>query len=243
MLEPQPTRERRSPIATDNTPRRVLGLPATIVLLAVAALALAGAFVKVAVEMREGETSAFDNTILNAFRNPADPSTAIGPPWLYEAARDVTSLGSYAVLGILVVLVVVYLLLARKRFEAIYLSVAVISGVLLSNALKVGFNRPRPVIDNAPEVFSASFPSGHATMSAVVFLTLGAILAVHEPQPQLRVLFIGAAIALTLIVGVSRVYLGVHYPTDVIAGWCLGTAWAILWSLATQWMARRRMAN
>lgn len=190
--------------------------------------------------MREGETSAFDNAILNAFRNPSNPSTAIGPPWLYEAARDVTSLGSYAVLGILVVLVVAYLLLARRRSEAIYLTAAVVSGVVLSNVLKVGLNRPRPSLDNTPEVFSASFPSGHATMSAVVFLTLGAILAVDEPQRQLRVLFIGAAIALTLVVGVSRVYLGVHYPTDVIAGWCLGTAWAILWSLAMQWLAHKR---
>jgi len=228
-----------SAIATDTAPRRPLGLNAAILLLAVAALALAGVFVKVAVEMREGETSGFDNAILNAFRNPAAPSTPIGPPWLYEATRDVTSLGSYAVLGILVVLVVVYLLLARKRFEAIYLSVAVVSGVLFSSALKVGFNRPRPTIDNAPEVFSASFPSGHATMSAVVFLTLGAILAAHEPQRPLRSLFVGAAIVLTLIVGVSRVYLGVHYPTDVIAGWCLGTTWAILWSLATRWLAQR----
>jgi undecaprenyl-diphosphatase len=210
------------------------------VLLVIAALGLAGAFIKVAVEMREGETSAFDNAILNAFRNPADPSTTIGPSWLYEAARDVTSLGSYVVLGILVALVVLYLLLAKKRFEAVYLSVAVISGVLVSNALKVGFNRPRPSFDNTPDVFTASFPSGHATMSAVIFLTLGAILAIHEPQRRMRILFITAAVILTLLVGVSRVYLGVHYPTDVIAGWCLGTAWAILWSLGRQWIAMRR---
>jgi undecaprenyl-diphosphatase len=210
------------------------------VLLAGAAAALVGAFVKVSVEMREGETSAFDNGILNAFRNPDDPSTAIGPSWLYEAARDVTSLGSYPVLGILILLVVAYLLMSSKRFEAIYLSVAVVSGVVLSNLLKVGFNRARPSFDNAPEVFSASFPSGHATMSAAVFLTLGAILAAHEPQRRLRVLFIGTAIVLTLLVGISRVYLGVHFPTDVLAGWCLGTAWAILWSLATRWLASRR---
>lgn len=229
-------------ISTTESPRRRFGLPSIIVLLAIAAIALAGAFVKIAVEMREGKTSAFDNTILNAFRNPAGPSTTIGPSWLYEAARDVTSIGSYSVLTIVMVLVVLYLLLARKRFEAIYLTAAVISGVVVSNALKIGFNRPRPFLDNTPEVFTASFPSGHATMSAVVFLTLGAILAAHEPRRSLRMLFIGAAIVLTLVVGLSRVYLGVHYPTDVIAGWCLGTAWAILWSLATQWLAQRRKA-
>jgi len=153
-----------------------------IALLIVAALGLAGGFVKVAIEMREGETSAFDNSILSWFRDPLSPTGLIGPDWLAEAARDVTSLGSYAVLGILMLLVLSYLLIARKRFEAIYLSAAVVSGVVLSNALKVGFNRPRPAFDNTPEVFTASFPSGHATMSAVVFLTLGAILAAHEPQ-------------------------------------------------------------
>ena len=228
-----------APINTTNAPRR-LSLPNTAVLLAIAAVALVGAFGKVAVEMHEGETSAFDNSILNAFRSPIDPSTAIGPAWLYEAARDVTSLGSYPVLGLLVLLVVVYLLMVKKRFEAIYLTVAVASGVVLSNLLKVGFNRPRPSFDNTPEVFSASFPSGHATMSAVAFLTLGAILAAHEPQRPLRALFIATAIILTLLVGASRIYLGLHYPTDVLAGWCLGTAWAILCSLATQWFAAQR---
>jgi undecaprenyl-diphosphatase len=203
-----------------------------------AAAGLAGAFVKIAVEVQEGETSAFDNAVLNSFRNPADASTTIGPAWLFEAARDVTSLGSYAVLTILLGLVVVYLLLARKRFQAIYLMAAVVSGVLVSNALKIGFNRPRPSFDNSPEVFTASFPSGHATMSAVVFLTLGAILATHEPQRRMRILFLAAAVALTLLVGASRIYLGVHYPTDVLAGWCLGTAWALLWSLGVQWFAR-----
>ena len=207
-------------------------------LLAVAGLA--GGFIKIAGEVHEGETSAFDNAILYWFRNPQSPTGLIGPDWLVEAARDFTSLGSYALLTTLVVLVLAYLLLDRRWFEATHLSVAVVSGVIVSNLLKVGFNRPRPVFDHAPEVFSAGFPSGHATMSGVVFLTLGAILALHEPRRSLKLLFLGAAVFLTLLVGCTRIYLQVHFPTDVVAGWCLGVGWALSWVLIAQ-VARKRL--
>ncbi len=202
------------------------------------ALGLVGVFAKIAGEMREGETGPFDNYFLNIFRTPADPSHPIGPAWLFEVARDVTSLGSYAILGTIFVLVIVYLLLARRRGDAVHLGAAVLAGVVLSNLLKVGFNRPRPGLDNAPAVFTSSFPSGHATMSAVVYLTLGVMLSLHEDSRGLRGFYLAAASLLTLAVGVSRVYLGVHYPTDVIAGWCLGIAWAIACALLSEWWRR-----
>ena len=120
-----------------------------------------------------------------------------------------------------------------------HLSVAVVSGVLLSNLLKVGFNRPRPIFDKAPEVFTASFPSGHATMSAITYLTVGALLARTHSELAVRIFFMTLAGLLTVLVGVSRVYLGVHYPTDVLAGWCIGTAWAMgCWVLMT-WLQNR----
>jgi undecaprenyl-diphosphatase len=213
------------------------------VLFSVLAVALLGVFAKVAVEMREGETGAFDNHFLNIFRSAADPSHPIGPAWLSEAARDVTSLGSYVILGTIVILVVLYLILSRRHLEALQLAVGVVSGTVLSNLLKIGFNRPRPALDNAPIVFTSSFPSGHATMSAVVYLTLAAILALHERSGRLRVLYLSVAGLVTIVVGVSRVYLGVHYPTDVVAGWCLGSAWAIVCALVAQWWRGRRSTD
>jgi undecaprenyl-diphosphatase len=162
---------------------------------------------------------------------------------LAETARDVTSLGSYTILVTIIVLVLTYLMLVQRRFEALHVGLAVVSGAVLSNILKISFNRPRPVFEQAPEVFTARFPSGHATMSAVVFLTLGAMLALHEPQRSLKVLYLATSVVLTLVVGLTRMYLGVHYPTDVIAGWCLGTGWAILWVLAAYAVNRRFAAQ
>lgn len=210
-----------------------------LALLLLVVLAFGTAFALLAAEMREGETSDFDNTLLSWFRNSQSPTGLIGPPWVAETARDITSLGSFAILSIIIVLVLLYLLLVQRRFGAVHVGLAVISGTILSNILKVGFNRPRPVFENAPEVFTASFPSGHATMSAVVFLTLGAMLALHEPQRSLKVLYLATSLVLTLAVGLTRIYLGVHYPTDVVAGWCLGTGWAILWMLAAYAVNRR----
>lgn len=199
------------------------------------AASLIGVFAKVASEMREGETSSFDDYFLNIFRTGSAPSHLIGPNWVAEAARDVTSLGSYMVLGWIVVLIVTYLFLSRRRIEAVQLAASVIAGTVLSNLLKIGFNRPRPNLDNTPAVFTSSFPSGHATMSAVVYLSLAVLLALHEESRWLRIFYVTAAVVITVTVGLSRVYLGVHYPTDVIAGWCLGTAWAIICALILVW--------
>ena len=103
-----------------------------------------------------------------------------------------------------------------------------IAANMLSNVLKLVFNRHRPDVEASTHVFTASFPSGHATMSAVVYLTLGVLLAKSAPSRGLRSYFIGLAILLAFLVGVSRIYLGMHYPTDVIAGWCVGISWAML---------------
>ena len=112
--------------------------------------------------------------------------------------------------------------------EAVFLITSVVLGVMLSNVLKMVFNRHRPDVEASMHVFTASFPSGHATLSAVVYLTLGVLLAKSAPSGSLRSYFIGLAILLAFLVGVSRIYLGMHYPTDVIAGWCVGISWAML---------------
>jgi undecaprenyl-diphosphatase len=108
--------------------------------------------------------------------------------------------------------------------------------MLLSTVLKMGFERPRPdLVPHATRVYTASFPSGHAMLSAVTYLTLGALLARVQPNRRLKAYLIGLALCITLLVGASRVYLGVHWPSDVLAGWCGGAAWAALcWFIALQ---------
>jgi len=181
-----------------------------------------------AAEVMEGDTAAFDRKLFLLFRNPANPSQPFGPPWLVEMARDVTALGSFSILAILLIAVVGYLLLAGRRRTASLVLIAVIGGDALSHLLKIGFDRARPdIAGQAARVFTASFPSGHATLSAITYLTMGALLTRITPSHSIRVFFISIALLLTFLVGISRIYLGVHYPTDVLAGWCIGAAWAL----------------
>jgi undecaprenyl-diphosphatase len=130
--------------------------------------------------------------------------------------------------------------LARKRGAALLVLASVGGGALLSTLLKLSFERPRPdLVPHAVAVYTASFPSGHAMLSAVTYLTLGTLLARIQPRRRLRAYIVAVAVLLTLLVGTSRVYLGVHWPTDVLAGWCLGAAWAMLcWAVAL-WLQRR----
>ncbi len=213
--------------------RRSAGVLA-VLLLAVGALL---AFAEIAGEVVEGDTRAFDAAVLLALRTPADTADPIGPPWVEAAFRDLTTLGGTSVLTVVTLATLGYLLLAGKRATAALVAVAVLGGTLLSSLLKAGFERPRPdLVAHLVEVSSQSFPSGHATLSAVTWLTLGTLLATVQSRRRLKAYVLGVAIAVTLLVGTSRVYLGVHWPTDVIAGWCIGTAWALL-----SWLAARAL--
>jgi undecaprenyl-diphosphatase len=189
---------------------------------------LLGGFGMIADEVVEGDTLDLDRAILLALREPGNPGDPIGPSWLEEAVRDVTALGSISVLTILVLMVVAYHLIAGKARTAWYFAFAVVAGTVISTGLKAVFDRPRPDLTGVAQVFSASFPSGHATVSAVVYLTLGALLAELAADWRLKLFYVGIAVLLTLIIGLSRIYLGVHYPTDVLAGWSLGGGWALL---------------
>lgn len=185
-------------------------------------------------EVVEGDTSGFDLAVIMALRSGGNPADPIGPAWLEEMGRDVTALGSFAFLGFVFAATVGYLLLVRKRVLAGLMSVAVLGGVVISTLLKLGFDRPRPEIPHAARVFTASFPSGHATLSAITFLTLGALLTRSSPEPRVKVYVVALTVFLTVMVGLSRLYLGVHYPTDVLAGWSIGAAWAMLCWVAVQ---------
>ena len=197
------------------------------------------AFLRIADEMIEGEMEAFDRAILMLFRDPANIDATIGPPWLHEMVRDITALGSFSLLGLIVAIACTLLVLVRMRAEALLVVVSVLGGTVLSTLLKMGYNRPRPDLTAMSQQFTASFPSGHAMLSAVTFLTLGALLARLAPTRTLRIFSFGTAIFLTLIVGISRLYMGVHYPSDVLAGWCLGAAWALLCVAVAELLQRR----
>ena len=198
------------------------------------------AFISIAGEVLEGETSAWDRRVLLALRSAADPAVPWGPAWVQEAARDATALGGFALLTLVTLAVIGYLLLARKRHAALAVFVAVAGGFVLSSLLKLGFERPRPdLVPHGSFVYTTSFPSGHSMMAAVTYLTLGAMLARVEASVRMKIYLLSVAIVLTVLVGVSRVYLGVHWPTDVAAGWAVGAAWALLCSLVMRQLQRR----
>lgn len=196
--------------------------------------ALLFGFFQIADEVGEGDTHRFDSAILLALRTPGDHADPIGPWWLEAMMRDITSLGGTAVLTLVTVIAVFYLAIDRKWHAAILLAVSVGGGTLLSSLLKLEYQRPRPdLVARLAEVHTLSFPSGHAMLSAVTYLTIGALLARTAERRRLKSYILGVVIFLTLLVGVSRVYLGVHWPTDVLAGWCVGAAWALLcWRIA-----------
>ena len=197
-------------------------------------------FVELADEVLEGNTQEFDLRVIHQLRRPDDFARPIGPSWLIEAGQEITALGGISVL-MLVVLAVVGYLLRQRAFEAVWLVlVATLGGTLLSFTLKFFFGRERPdVMLHLDTVHSSSFPSGHAMLSAVVYLTLGALLAQVVPRRADKMYFIIVAFVLTLLIGLTRVYLGVHYPTDVLAGWSVGLAWALMCWVIARYLRRR----
>lgn len=203
--------------------------------------ALVLGFVALAGAVLEGETARLDDAVLLALRARGDVSDPIGPAWLEETARDLTALGSTSVVLIIVGVSAGYLFLAARRHAALLVLVSVLGGMLLNHALKFGFARPRPeIVSPLAQVFSASFPSGHAAAAAAAYLTLGALLArTAASTRQTKLFFVGVAVLLTFVVGVTRVYLGLHYPTDVAAGWCIGAAWAMFCWAAALYLQRR----
>jgi len=198
------------------------------------------AFAKLAGAVDRGSTLVFDEWLIVALRTPGDLADPIGPKWLEEMMRDFTALGSTGVLALMVLTIAGFLAMTRKGYAALFVLAAVMGGTLLSQTLKFAYARPRPeLVPHGAEVYTASFPSGHSMMSAVVYLTLGALLARTQTDRAVKAYVLVVAVILTVLVGVSRVYLGVHWPTDVLAGWALGGVWALICLLVMRWLQSR----
>ncbi|MEQ8616837.1 MAG: phosphatase PAP2 family protein [Lacipirellulaceae bacterium] len=204
------------------------------------AACLTWGFIELADEVSEGETASLDEQILLAMRNPANLNDPIGPEIAEEIGRDLTALGGIAILGLLTVSTVVFLFLLPMPRAAIYVALATTGAVGISLVMKSAFARQRPdLVSHGSHVYTSSFPSGHSMMAAAVYLTLGMLLARMLAKRRLQILVVSIAVLLTVGVGVSRVYLGVHWPTDVIGGWAVGGAWALVcWYLAG-WLQSR----
>jgi undecaprenyl-diphosphatase len=190
--------------------------------------------------VREGSTQRFDDWAIRALRKANDPNEPIGPKWLAEVGRDITALGGIAVLMLITAAVVGFLWL-REKYGAMWLVlIATFGGLGISSVLKHIFRRPRPIlVAHLSAVYTTSFPSGHSMLSAVVYLTLGTLLASLVKERRLKFYFLLVAMTLTFLVGVSRVFMGVHYPTDVLAGWSAGLVWALICWLAARHLQRR----
>ena len=191
-------------------------------------------FIHILDEVKEGDTRHFDEALIRYLREHE------GPRWLQEVGRDFTALGGVAVMALVTAAVAGYLLLRRKYHAMWLVMFATVGGLVLSTVLKYFIDRDRPaLVEHRSMVYTKSFPSGHSMLAAVVYLTLGSLLARIMPGRLLKAYFLALAIGLTFLVGISRVYLGVHWPTDVLAGWTGGLVWALVCWLIARHLQRR----
>lgn len=212
-------------------------LPVMCVVLAL--LASIWVFAEIADDVTEGETHDFDHSVLLMMRTADDVSDPIGPGWVEEMGRDITALGGNVVLTLLTMVVIGYLVLCQRRRLALVVLFAALGSLGANSLLKDSYERDRPdLVPHGAEVYTASFPSGHSMVAAATYLTLGALLARGEKRRRLKAYYLLVALTITLLVGVSRVYLGVHWPTDVLAGWTAGAGWALICWLLAGWLQR-----
>ena len=203
---------------------RTAFLPLAIFAVAAAGISL---FLSIADELDDGELNAVDERIFLLFHTPS--GAPVGPEWLQETAAEITALGGYTVVGILVAAVIGFLVVSRKYGPALYTFLSIGTGTLVGHLLKELYARPRPdLVEHLVNTHTPSFPSGHAMVSAIVYLTLGSLILRFVDDFRVRAYVLALAILLTLMIGVTRIYLGVHWPSDVVAGWAMGAAWASL---------------
>lgn len=209
----------------------------TLLLIGFGSCLLLLAFFVLAGQVMEGDTLAFDTRILRALRSPDNPAKPIGPAWVENVLLDLTALGGSTILTLVVGAIVGFLVLQGRRRTALFIGITAASGEVLNAVMKRAFSRPRPsIVPHLRDAVSSSFPSGHAMESAIIYLTLGAMLMRIADGQVTKIYCFSMALLLTFLVGASRVYLGVHYPTDVIGGWAIGMFWA-----SVCWLVERRL--
>jgi undecaprenyl-diphosphatase len=197
------------------------------------------AFLNLGGEMAEGETDTFDRRLILLLRTPGDLNNPIGSKAVEEAVRDVTALGGTTLVSVVTVVSVLMFLFHKKPRHALVMGGAVLLALVSSEFTKDIYHRPRPaLVPHEVYVYSGSFPSGHSTLSAACYLTLAMLVASLETRRRTKALAYALAAAVLVSVGFSRVYLGVHWPSDVLAGWCLGATWAL-----AAWIALRMMGG
>lgn len=181
-----------------------------------------------AVIAEESRLRHWDDSVLRAFRSADDPALPRGPRWVASMMRDATALGGGVILTVTALATIGTLLLRRARRTALAITLACLGGVTLNVGLKALVERPRPAVVPAfIEATTTSFPSGHSLLSATIYLSIAGLLTLHASR-RTAAFAIGLALLLTALVGVSRIFLGVHYPSDVLGGWIIGTAWSFL---------------
>ncbi len=199
-------------------------------------------FIEISDSVVEGETYSMDKKILMLLRDDADPAKPLGPERLPHVVRDITALGSSVVLTLITIFAAMYLYLRKEKRSVIYVLSASIGGAILVQILKFLFARERPeIVEHLVSEISMSFPSGHSAMSAVIYLSLAVLISRVEKSHILKVYIVSFALIITFVVGISRVYLGVHYPTDVLAGWSIGLFWALFCWFFTSFLEKRSL--
>ncbi len=217
--------------------RRAGRLEVCILLAIFVVVAALWAFCAMAAEVIEGDPAKFDERILLALRQPGNLAVPVGPSWGLQVARDLTAFGGPVGIGMVTAVVSGYLVLQRRFGLLVFVLGSIFTGTILGLFLKEMFHRPRPdVVPHLTDISTASFPSGHSMLSSVAYLTLAALLARAVPDWRTKIYFLAVAVVLIGLVGFSRVFLGVHYPTDVLAGWCVGSVWAILCCVAAHFI-------
>ena len=219
---------------TDHTPaggrlwRLVKRFEAGVLAGVVLAAGALWAFLNIAGEMADGETLTIDRRLLLLLRTPGDASNPIGSKGLEEAVRDVTALGGTTLVIVVTTVAVLAFLFHKRHRHAFVMAAAVALAWISSETTKSFYHRPRPdLVPHEVYVYSGSFPSGHSTLSAATYLTLAMLVASLETRRRTKALAYSMAGLVLVGVGFSRVYLGVHWPSDVLAGWCLGATWAL----------------
>jgi len=213
-----------SAISAAPPARRFFSRSLVISIAALALLALA-----VSSLFADGGAHTLDRQIMLWLRDPQALNDPLGPAWFEDVMRDMTALGGIGVVAGAGLLFAGYLWLRRRRSDIVVLAASLIGAELVSAAVKAFVSRPRPdLVSHEAAIYSASFPSGHTLMATVAWVTFAMLLAADFEDRRLRDYLLFVAWIVAAAVGCSRVYLGVHWPSDVLAGWAVGALWMLL---------------